>query len=196
MELTIRKLTPELLEDYLRFFETDAHADNPDEDRCYCVCWCREDHTRPTDFSSPEKRRALAVDYINRGSIRGYLAYDGDRVVGWCNANDKQLCRLSLSCLRCGDNLGEAEPERRIQSVFCFTVSPDYRKMGVATALLTRVCEDAAAEDYELVEAYPPREFISVFTDFMGPYKLYEKLGFTVHRMNENGSCVVRKHLK
>lgn len=67
MELTVRKLTPELPEDYLRFFETDAHADNPDEDRCYCVCRCREDHTRPTDFSSPEKRR----------------------VVGWYNANDK-----------------------------------------------------------------------------------------------------------
>lgn len=66
----------------------------------------------------------------------------------------------------------------------------------MATALLTSVCEDAAAEGYELVEAYPPREFISVFADFMGPYKLYEKLGFTVHRMNPNGSCVVRKYLK
>ncbi|MBQ9151518.1 MAG: GNAT family N-acetyltransferase [Clostridia bacterium] len=196
MELTIRKLTPDLLGDYLHFFETDAHADNPDEDRCYCVCWCREDHTLPTDFSSPEKRRALAVDYVNRGSIQGYLAYIGDRVVGWCNANDKLPCLQSLSCLRCGGNLGQAEPTLKIKSVFCFTVSPDFRRMGVATKLLTRVCEDAAAEGYDFVEAYPPREFISVFSDFMGPYKLYEKLGFSIHHMNENGSCIVRKYLK
>jgi hypothetical protein len=38
MNIEIRKLTPDLLEDYLNFFETKAHADNEDEDRCYCVC--------------------------------------------------------------------------------------------------------------------------------------------------------------
>lgn len=195
MKLTIRKLTPDLLEDYLRFFETDAHADNPDEDCCYCVCWCREDHTLPIDFSSPEKRRALAIDYVNRGSIQGYLAYIGDRVVGWCNANDKHSCLKSLSCLRCGENLGEDDPDIRIKSVFCFTISPEFRRNGVATALLERVCADATTEGFDLVEAYPPQEFISVFVDFMGPYKLYEKLGFSIYHMNDNGSCIVRKYL-
>lgn len=37
MELEIKKLTPQNLNDFLTFFETDAHADNPQEDRCYCV---------------------------------------------------------------------------------------------------------------------------------------------------------------
>lgn len=82
MNVKIRRLTPNLLEDFLCFFETDAHADNPGEDRCYCICWCSADHRVETDFSSPEKRRDLAIQYINDGVLQGYLAYIGDRVVG------------------------------------------------------------------------------------------------------------------
>lgn len=40
MDIEIKRLSSDLLEDYLHFFETDAHADNPDEDRCYCVGRC------------------------------------------------------------------------------------------------------------------------------------------------------------
>lgn len=105
MELEIKKLTPQNLNDFLTFFETDAHADNPQEDRCYCVCWSAEDHTAPVDLSSPQARRALAVQYVQRGTLQGYLAYAQGRVVGWCNANNQgrlskvqQLAAFSPRC--------------------------------------------------------------------------------------------------
>jgi hypothetical protein len=95
MDIEIKRLTPNLLDDYLRFFDTDAHADNPDpnEHGCYCVCWCRADHRQAEDFSLPEKRRALAAQSINDGSIQGYLAYADGHAVGWCNANTKSECQ-------------------------------------------------------------------------------------------------------
>ena len=97
MDIEIRKLTPDLLKDYLQFFETDAHADNEDEDCCYCVCWSSADHRARIGFSSPEKRRELAVQYINDDMIRCYMAYHDGKVVGWCNANEKTEC---LHCIR------------------------------------------------------------------------------------------------
>ncbi len=76
MNIEIKKLTPDLLEDYLYFFETDAHADNEYEDRCYCVCWCSADHRVETDFSSPEKRRDLAIRLLAGAmQIRNQTAY-------------------------------------------------------------------------------------------------------------------------
>jgi len=116
-------LTSDLLEDYLSFFETEAHADNEEEDRCYCVCWCTADHRVETDFSSPEKRRDLAVQYIiTAGIIQGYLAYYDDHVVGWCNANTKSDCIHCTSWLRFMSEVNtiEPDPNSRAKSIFCF----------------------------------------------------------------------------
>lgn len=38
MNIEIRKLTPDLAEDYIHFFDTTPHDDNVDAHKCYCVC--------------------------------------------------------------------------------------------------------------------------------------------------------------
>lgn len=197
MSIEIRKLTPELLDDYLYFFENVAHEDNEDEDRCYCVCWCSDDHRKGKDFSSPEKRRNYAVQYINSGIIQGYLAYCNDQVVGWCNANTKSECLNCISWLRfmtCAKTT-ESASDIKIKSIFCFTVAPNMRRKGIAKQLLDRVCKDAADDGFDFIEAYPNKEFVNVFRDFMGPYDLYKKYGFTIHEETEH-TLVMRKHLK
>ena len=194
MNLEIRKLTPDLLEDYLHFFETDAHADNKEEDRCYCVCWCREDHRVGTDFSSPEKRRDLATLYINRGTLQGYLAYYEGKVVGWCNTNTKSDCLNCISWLRFMTSV-KTTPDIKVKSIYCFTITPTLKRKGIATALLARVCKDAADEGFDIVEAYPNKEFINPFRDFMGPLEMYKRNGFIVQEEMEN-IFVVRKPLK
>ena len=197
MNIEIRKLTPELLNDYLHFFETEAHADNEDEDRCYCVCWCSADHRAGTDFSSPEKRRALAVQYINDDIIKGYLAYHEGKVVGWCNANEKSKCLHCISWLHFMTQVNDIEssPDEKVKSVYCFTIAPQYKRKGIATQLLKRVCEDAPNEGFSIVEAYPNKEFINVFRDFMGPADMYKRNGFTIFAEFGN-IMVVRKVLK
>lgn len=55
MNIEIRKLAPDLVEDYVSFFDTTPHYYNKDEHKCYCVCWCSADHRIKTDFSSPER---------------------------------------------------------------------------------------------------------------------------------------------
>lgn len=197
MHIEIRKLTPDLLEDYLKFFETEAHADNDDGDSCYCVYWCSEDHRTGVDFSSPDKRRAFAIQYINNGTIAGYLAYCDDKVVGWCNANDKKACLNCTSWLHFMPSIKatESSPDIKVKSVFCFTIAPDMKRKGIAAQLLEHVCKDAASDGYDYIEAYPNKEFVNVFQDFMGPYDLYRKCGFTIQEELEQ-IFVMRKHLK
>lgn len=92
-------------------------------------------------------------------------------------------------------SVNSIETPLKVKSVFCFVIPPDMQRKGIATRLLERVCEDAKAEEFDCVESYPKKEFINVARNFMGPAKMYEKLGFSV--VDEmNGEFVMRKWLK
>jgi GNAT superfamily N-acetyltransferase len=192
MHVEIRKLTPDLVEDYLHFFDTTPHSDAKGDIRCYCVCWCNDD-SDGKDYSSNEKRRAYAHQYVTNGNIQGYLAYCDDQVVGWCNANTKSDCLKCISWRRFKGQIPVEEPGSgiRVKSIFCFTIAPERKRMGIATRLLERVCQDAATDGFDYAEAYPNKEFVDVFRDFMGPTAMYEKNGFTVQ--GEAGDMLVMR---
>ena len=82
-----------------------------------------------------------------------------------------------------------------VKSIFCFVIAPEMRRKGIAQLLLERVCQDAAQDGYDLVEAYPEKEFINECEDYQGPIELYKKSGFAVY--HEAGQkFVMRKQLK
>ena len=82
MDIEIRKLTPDLLEDYIYFFENTAHKDIEHDVSCYCASWYSADQEY-TDFSTTEIRKSSVSQYVKSGMIQGYLAcYDGN-AVGW-----------------------------------------------------------------------------------------------------------------
>ncbi len=194
MNIRICKLTPEMLDDYLYFFENVAHTDNKEWDRCYCLNYC-SDANANIDFSSPDVRREYAIKYIKSGKIQGYLAYCGNEVVGWCNANRKS------DCLHCGGwqfiskNDKDLDSNLNIKSVFCFTVAPDMRRKGIAAQLLRRVCEDAIRDGFDYIEAYPNKGESDIYDDYVGPLDLYKKFGFVIYNETD-GRFVMQKRLK
>ena len=201
MDIEIRKLTPDLAEDYAQFFDVTPHSERPDDDecKCYCVWWCQDDQN-DTIFnrflSSPERRREYAIQSIQSNSIQGYLAYCGSTVVGWCNTNTKADC-LKCFCWRRFINAptDDIVAGLRVKSIYCFLVFPDMRRKGITKMLLERVCQDAAQDGFDYVEAYPQKEFINDAEDFMGPAGLFAKNGFTVHSEVDD-RLVMRKPLK
>ena len=195
MNIKIRRLTPELAEDYVRFFDTTPHDDNVDEHKCYCVCWCNDDY-EGKDFSSPAKRRAGAIQYIKNGNLQGYLAYDGDLVVGWCNANTKMDCLKCASWRRFMDYVPlESTPSIKVKSVFCFVITPEMKRKGIATLLLERVCKDAVKDGFDFVETYPYKKSSYQSSNFGGHFEMYKKAGFSISSEAEQG-LVMRKPLK
>lgn len=196
MKFVIKKLSPELSEDYLHFFDSTPHDDEVAEHKCYCVCQSST-NAENADDTTAEKRRYLASEYINKNYIQGYLAYDNEQIVGWCNSNAKYNCLKSRSGSMYFEkrDIDETSDGLKVKSVFCFVIAPEMRRKGIAGQLLDKVCEDAAKDGFDCVEAYPLKEFVSTQIDYMGPVKLYEKHGFVTH-FDYGDRLVVRKMLK
>jgi len=195
MNIEIRKLTPDLAENYVHFFDVTPHDVNIDEHNCYCVTW-RSDDSYVSEghwFPSREERRDHAIQFVRAGSLQGYLAYHGDEIVGWCNANAD--CQGCVNYLRSYWPIEEYRAGIKVKSIFCFMITPEVQRMGVATKLLERVCQDAAAEGFDFVEAYLDKNITDVAHDWRGPLAMYEKCGFSQHAERE-GRVVVRKALK
>jgi GNAT superfamily N-acetyltransferase len=197
MNIEIRRLTPGLVGDYVSFFDTTPHADSRDEHRCYCVWWCNDDCEGKDFTSSIEVRRDYAIQYVKGNNIQGYLAYCDRKVVGWCNANTKADC---LRCYCWRRFMGfvsteESAADTKVKSVFCFAIAPEMRRKGIAGLLLERVCQDAAEDGFDAVEAYPKKAFTSEAEDFVGPAEVYRRSGFTVHYETAR-QLVMRKQLK
>jgi ribosomal protein S18 acetylase RimI-like enzyme len=196
MAIEIRKLIPDLAEDYVHFFDTTPHDTEVDEHKCYCVCWSTDDY-EGKDFSTVEKRRKWAFQYVKSNHIQGYLAYSGDVVVGWCNANTK------LDCLKCASwrrfmsyvPLVESNTSIKVKSIFCFVIAPEMKRKGIATLLLERVCKDAIQDGFDFLEAYPYKESSYQSSDFGGHFEMYRKSGFHVSFEAEQG-LVMRKKVK
>ena len=89
MEIEIRKLTPDLAEDYARFFDTTPHNSANGGTKCYCVTFCCDAVYQSGGlhwYNSPEERKEHGIRRVCDGHIQGYLVYCNGEVVGWCNA--------------------------------------------------------------------------------------------------------------
>lgn len=210
MSLTIKPLIPERIDDYFDFFDNRAFSDGSTFYPCYCNAFnlSREQINRELfarakegNGSTEEWRKILresAWRMVLDGSVQGYLAYDGELAVGWCNANDR------LNYYRVGEFDMDSIPEDSapsdcpgrgwIKSIVCFEISPAYRGMGIAGKLLEQVLKDAAEEGYSFVEAYPIDQTEKPVLAFTGPLRLYEKAGFAEYT-RQGSTIVVRKAL-
>ena len=194
MNLIIKPLTPDLAGDYVRFFDKTPHNDKWNT-KCYCVCWCGNEPVG-IDCSTEEKRRTVALQFVKGGNLQGYLAYFNNDVVGWCNANTKADCTTGgfWQHLMVSVPINESE-DRKVKSVFCFTIAPEMQRKGVAAQLLERVCIDAAKEGFDFVEAYPNRIVTAESENHRGFTEMYKKHGFTVSAESEN-MYIMRKALR
>lgn len=198
MNIEIRKLTIDLLDDWLYFFDNTDFSDNDDWAGCYCMCYhwneaLNEKKRWDCSKSNAPYNREYAVKFIQEQIMQGYLAYCGDKVVGWCNANDKQIYDSVM--LRYTDvNWSNFDKSKKIKSIVCFCISPDLRGRGIASRLLERICLDASCDGYEYIEAYPFNHGEN--NDYHGSKSMYEKNGFKEFgNDNGNGIIIVRKYL-
>jgi GNAT superfamily N-acetyltransferase len=208
--IEIKKLTPDLLEDYLDFFDHRAFSDGSPFYPCYCSAFNMSKKRILNELylqaeinggGSEGWKKALrdsAVKMVKSSEIQGYLAFDNATAVGWCNANDRlnyyRVGEFDLSAVPqdepCDDCLSNGE----VKSVVCFEICPEYRGKGIATLLLDRICQDARSDGYTYVEAYPVNSKDIQALAFTGPRQLYEKAGFIV-AAQRGSMLIMRKQL-
>lgn len=179
MDFEIRKLTPELAEDYFDFFENRVFTDDSPY-RCYCQVFQMSKAQYEAVYKKARKNpgpasRKEAERQIANSVLQGYLAYVDGKAIGWCNAND----RAKYPADPYHDVPFHAPVTNKEIAVVCFEIAPEYRGKGVATALLQQVINDANVEGYVAVVGFPVLRDERYEWDCRGPLRLYEKLGFS-----------------
>lgn len=184
--LTVHPIAEDRIDDWLRFFDHDGFAGNPD----WAACYCLEPHVPATD-EEPERawrdRRGAMAERLRTGGTFGYLAYVDGRPAGWVNAS----LRSEYGLYRLVDPGG---PEARsVIGISCFLIAPPFRRHGVATALLDRVIADASARGASWIEAYPRNEpEAGDAGHFRGPVSMYEARGFEPIEVRERDTVMRR----
>jgi GNAT superfamily N-acetyltransferase len=188
-DIVVRGLTPDLLEEWLYFFDHDGFADNPDWSGCYCYFQHADHVARDWDSRSGSENRAAACDLIAAGRMKGYLAYDGERPVGWVHAAP----RLLIPNLQLDASIAVDDADR-VGSVVCFVIAAPHRRRGIARALLAAACDGFQAQGLAVAEAYPRTRAQGDGPNYHGPMRLYMSAGFTHFRACE-GLVMVRRAL-
>lgn len=189
-DLSIHPLTPNLLPDWLAFFDGDAFADNPGWAACYCHFFHADSSEKPFEEREGAENRAAACALLAAGQMRGYLAYAGGKLVGWCQAAPRLLIpNVQRDPRRAVDDADQAG------AVVCFVIAQPFRRRGIARALLDAALDGFRREGLAIAEAYPLQHSTDDADNYHGPLALYLQAGFTRFRECE-GFVIVRKDLR
>jgi ribosomal protein S18 acetylase RimI-like enzyme len=187
-DISIEALRPDLVDDWLAFFDGPAFADNPEWGGCYCRCFLFGAQGYPAwDAACADRRnRATMIAEIRGGRVDGLLARRGGEVVGWLH-----LGPADRFCTPAGP-LPEAEPEQA--AIVCFVIDVRHRRTGVARALLRAACADLARRGFASVMARAAvGADVPASEQFTGPLALYLSEGFEVAGEPTHRVRVVRR---
>lgn len=175
----IRRLTTAELEDFLRFMEGPAFETNPQWSGCYCQFYLNAPDQQPSEELRAVVNRKTACDRINAGTMNGYLAFEGDEVIGWVAAN------------KASNFVALPPAPDSVARILCFIVEQSHQGRGVATTLLNFALEDLAEQGFKSVEAAPlaTDEFHS--WGYRGKLSTFLKAGFKKGPMIDDKHALV-----
>lgn len=175
MKITIKKLDASLSQTFTDFFGGMSFDHNPHWASCYCRYYQTDCSSSDWIERSAEQNKADAIQAIEKGEMKGFLAFSGEKCVGWVNANN------AVAYPRLKDDLSPLTAANKVGLIICYVIHPEYRRLGIATALMKAAVHDFEIGDYNLVAVAP----VDVDTDeigferlYRGPVSMYAKAGF------------------
>jgi len=168
--ITIKPLSQDLLDDYLNFFDNDAFADNKHWAACYCRCYHFDHDNCNWDKTTAKENRSAVMKLIKNGAIKGYLAYDSDKPIGWLNANHRNNYSIV--------SYDKVDKKENIGSLICFIIAKNYRQKGIARMLLNAACDGFKQQGFKYAEGYPVINIEGDDKNYHGPLSLYISEGF------------------
>lgn len=187
--MIIKALKPELIDDFLFFFDEVAFTDNPNWAKCYCHFYHFEGTPEQFQETTAEENRKASKSLINSNNMYGFLAYKDGKPIAWCNANIKEKFSKSMLGERIMNTSGE-----KMASIVCFLIAPGHRRQGLAKLLLQTACSEFKSKKFEIIEAYPRKGDLTEAMHYHGPLSLYMSHGFNIYEEFED-FYIVRKSL-
>lgn len=191
MKLTVHALTPERWPDLEAVFEARG---------CSVArgCWCmyyrvtgKGAYTRPS-----EAQRQAAHDALKALSAQdpppGLIGYDGSTPVGWVSLGPRE----DFAKLRRSPAM-KAVDDQAVWSIVCLVVPSEFRKQGVARAMLKGAVAYARQRGVRLIEAYPVDKSEAGAPDapWFGSLAMFDELGFEEVARHQPARPIVRLKL-
>jgi GNAT superfamily N-acetyltransferase len=188
MDIEIKPLSPDLIDDYLYYFDEVAFSDNLDWSACYCYFHHYPGSAKKWMKRTKELNREDAKIAVLNGIINGFLAYDDGKPIGWINADFK-------------DGYVKTPYEKKIKpisegitaSIVCMIVASSHRKKGIARKLLKEALLKLKERGIKWVEAYPRLGELSDAHHYHGPLSLYKSEGFSIVKELKNMVVVLKE---
>jgi len=173
MSFSIVPLKPDMADIFANYLSNldFTHAPN------FATCFCRFYHIDCSDNEWMERtgdqNREESKAAIKDGSMKGYLAFDEDKCIGWLNANSVD------SYQRLKDSLLPYTEDKKAGLAICFVIHPAYRNQGLATSLLEAAIKSFKDEGYEVIFGLSTKNAeIPLVNQYSGTYSMFSKLGF------------------
>lgn len=177
MEIIIKPIILDLLDDFLYFFDDIGFADNPDWAGCYCYYHHCVSSDEEWIKRTGEKNRNASKELILSGKMNGYHAIINDKPIGWCHVDKKE----NFQKLPIEKELKNTQKDK-IASIVCFLIASLHRKQGIARQLLRQAFSNFKNRGYDCIEAYPRKGVLSDAYNYLGPFSLYVSEEFYVYK--------------
>lgn len=180
MNYVIKPLSPELAMVYADYLENLDFGHSPHWSTCYCRFYHTNCSQSRWQARTGEENRREAIEQINMGNMKGYLAFDGDKCIGWCNANNiREYIRLE-------DEINHIIKDKKVGCTICFVIHPQYRNQGVARLLLKQAIADFRDQGFNGVLALPVDDGGEPEKRYRGTVNMYLEFGFKVIEKDDN----------
>ncbi len=172
MAYTVKPLGPELAQTFVDYLGSLDFHHAPHWSTCFCRFYYTDCSEQEWMGRTGEFNAAEAVQSIGEDKMNGYLAFDGEKCIGWCCADD------ATQFIRLKNEMAPVITGKKVGSILCYVIRPEYRGQGVARLLLNRAVEDFRAKGYEAVVAAPVDMKDDLEKRYRGTLHMYEEMGF------------------
>ena len=187
MELHIRPINIYDGPLFVEFMDSLDYAHQPDWKGCYCRFYHSDCSKAEWTKRQGINNRQEALDQISGGLMHGYMAFDGEKPIGWLNAGHWENYPRMKQVLAKWANLDTA-------LMICFMVKTEYRRQGVSKALYQFAEEDLRGLGYKKLLAVPHISDEITPSSYRGPKSLFEQNGLKV-REEIDGYAIMSKWL-
>ncbi len=183
MAYKVKPLGPKLAQTFVQYLGSLDFHHAPHWSTCFCRFYYTDCSQEEWQHRTGEHNAAEAMQAIKDGKMHGYLAFDGDTCIGWCCADSAdQFIRIKT----------EMQPViegKKVGSVLCYVVRPEYRGQGVARLLLKSAVEDFKKMGYDAVLTLPVDIKDDLQKRYRGTLHMYQEMGF--EKIQEHGTLSV-----
>jgi GNAT superfamily N-acetyltransferase len=179
MNVSIKKLDSKIINDYLTFFGNIITIDKSECGNCYCMFFHTDEKAKEWMERKKETNKNDAVKDIKTGKLSGFLAYDGNKPIAWCNVNERNVFKFNKS------RFNILNDGKKVISIVCFYIMQEYRGKGISNILLNYIIDYYKSYNYDYIEAYPAVNKLKSNENYHGILSSFLKSGFSIFKEME-----------